>query len=144
MAVGKTIVVALLQPRLVIHATAPARAPIGSVAPGAMLLEPQVIRQQWVEHLGKTIRVARLQVILPFCPRHNIGAGGGGIVPCEHFSGAFFKQLTANKAILVLVMIKIVQGVLEIEYARCIFSEHNNKGGIPHEQVAMKGGVDVV
>ena len=65
-------------------------------------------------------------------------------MPCEMLPRRILTQFPANETILVLVCIEIIQSLLEIESPGAVFSEHDNKGRIPHKQKSVESRVDII
>jgi hypothetical protein len=135
-------VVALGHTRHVVHAGAPAAAPVGAVAPGVVELEPLVVGRQHGKHLVEAVVVAKLRVVEPFRPGHEVGACAGGVVAAEAVA-AVGAYLAADEAVGVLLGIEVVERALEGEEALAIAAEHGDKRVVPHEDVAVVGRGDV-
>ena len=101
--VGERNVIARFKAGHIVHSAAPARRPIGAVAPSTELFQPQMVCKKRVKNLFKTFYVTRLRVIFPLRSTETVGARGGGIVTRKMLACAEFAELAANVAVFVLV-----------------------------------------
>ena len=136
MAVAVDCIVAILYTRHVIHARSPATAPICTVTPSTVQLQPFVICRQYREHLVQTVIISELGIIKPFRPRQQVRARTGGIISAETI-GTICPYFAADEAVGVLFSVEIIKSFLEREEVFTVTAEHGNKGIVPHEDVSV-------
>src|SRR5215207_1560515 len=132
----------LLEPWLVVHSGAEARRPVGAVAPGAVAPQPPVVGDENGEDPAEALAVGRITVVLPFCPRHDVGPRAGRVEAFEAISAVEGADLPADKPVGVLAGVEVIQGALKVESAAAVAGEEQDERRVPHEQAVVEGRVD--
>ncbi len=130
--------------RLIIHPAAQTRRPVGAVGPGTVGAHPLMIGQNRPEHRLQAAAVAGGEEILPLGPREDIRPSGGGVVPLEQVAAVGFGELAADKAVGVLLAVEVVQRPLKVEDTPPVLAEHQDKAGVPQEQVVVERRIDII
>src|SRR5215212_5805086 len=112
-----------LEPWLVVHSGTEARRPVGAVAPGAVALQPPMVGDKNGEDPAEALAVGRITVVLPFCPRHDVGTRARRVEALEAISAVEGADLPADEAVGMLAGIEVIQGALEVEGAAAVAGE---------------------
>ena len=126
----------------IVHARTPSAAPVCTVAPCAVELEPLVVGGKHGEHLVQTIVVAELRVVEPLRPRQQVRTSRCRVVATEAV-GAVGAYLATDESVGMLLGVEVVERLLEREEAVAVAAEHRDERIVPHEDVAVVGGRDV-
>lgn len=128
----------------VIHTTAPACRPIGTILPGPISFRPGMVCHENREYLAKPCTVSRMQEMIPFCPGEDIWTGAGRIEAVKNVFASQPGNFPADESIRVLLSIEQVQGFLEIEGPPTIEAITCGEARIPHKDVAIEGCIHVI
>ena len=90
----------------------------------------------------KPFHVTELFVIDHFTPWKDIGSGTGRIVTFEAIGTIRF-DLPTDQTIGMLLGVEVIQSLLKRKEATSITTEHRNESGIPHEDIAIVGRIDI-
>ena len=142
MSVRKDRVVFGLHAGHVVHARSPAARPVGAVRPRAVEPPPFGVGAQRGEDLVQAVDIAELAVVRQLDPRQQVRAGRSRIVTLETV-GAVGPDFAADEAVGVLLRIEVVQRTLEREEAVAVAGEHHHERGVPHENIAVVGDIQI-
>ena len=109
-----------------------------------VLTHPTVICHKGDKDLGKSCLITEVLIVFPLAPGHYIGACCRGVVAGKVILTCPLLDLTADKAVYMLMGIEVIKSLLEFEYTVGVVAEHKHKGGVPHKDTAVEGGIDEV
>lgn len=90
----------------------------------------------------QAVHIAELLIIDDLAPRKDIRSGAGRVVTLEAVRSVRL-DLSADETIRMLFGVEIIQRTLEREEAGTETGEHHHEGGVPHEDIAVIGDIEV-
>ena len=128
--------------RHVVHTGSPTARPIHTVSPGAVQLQPLVIRTKYRENLVQTFHVTKLVEVHHFAPRNQVRPCTYRVITFETV-GSVGLDFTTDESVRMLLGVEVVQGILEREETGTVTGKHQDKGRVPHEDVSIVSRIDV-
>src|SRR5215213_2154122 len=132
----------LREPRLVVHPGTESGRPVGAVAPGAVTPQPPVVGDEDGEDPAEAPTIGCIAIVLPLCPRHDVGPRARSVEALEAVSAVKGADLTANEPVGVLAGVEFIQGALEVVGAAAVAGEQQYERRVPHKQAVVEGRVD--